>query len=133
MALLYTLCDTDLIKASLVKRTKLTPCTRHRRYSTGKKIVLLTLAIVNVILWFFVYEIWPEKEPAVADLSYTSLGSVTGIMYSDEKPSAIMHGKAVYQGDVVDGYEILKIGKREVLFKKDGRTISKEVTVRKTK
>ena len=133
MTLHYMISDVELTKISLPKRAKSTLTTKRHRYSGLQKIALLTLAVVNVILWAFVYEVWPDKEPPVAGSSHTALGPVTGIMYSENKPSAIIHGKEVYQGDVVDGYEVLKIGRREVVFEKDGRVISKQVTVNNAK
>ena len=133
MALHYMISDTELTKVTLSKRAKSALTTKRHRYSGLQKIALLTLAVVNVILWAFVYEVWPGKEPPVAGSSHTALGSITGIMYSENKPSAIMHGKEVHQGDVVDGYKVMKIGRREVVFEKDGRVISKQVTVNKTK
>jgi len=135
MVLHYTISDTQLAEASMVKRIKLAPDNRHRRYSRNRKIAFLTLTVVNVIIWTFVYEICPKKEPPIADFSQTTttLGPVTGIMYSKDKPSAIIRGKAVYQGDIVDGFKILKIGRREVIFEKDGRAISKQVSVSKRK
>jgi hypothetical protein len=88
--------------------------------------------MANLILWVFVYEIWPDKEPPVANYTQSSIGAVTGIMYSQDKPSAIIHGKSVYQGDVVDGYRVVEIGRRKVVFEKDGRVITKQISVGKT-
>ena len=133
MALHYMISDTELTKATLANRAKSAPTLKRHRYSGVQKIALLAFAVINVILWVYVCEIWPKKEPPVAGFSQTGLGSVTGIMYSENKPSAIMHGKEVYQGDAVDGYTVLKIGRREVVFEKDGMVISKRVTVDKTK
>jgi len=131
MGLHYIICDTELTQASFSECAKLTSVRQQPLSSTVRKIALLSLVVANLVLWTFVYEIWPEKEPPVAGLSQTAIGAVTGIMYSEDKPSAIMHGKVVYKGDVVAGYRIVKIDKREVVFEKDGRVISKQVSVSK--
>ncbi len=41
-------------------------------------------------------------------------GLVTGIDYSDEKPSAIMAGEVVYEGDMIDGINVVEIHRDNV-------------------
>jgi len=52
-----------------------------------------------------------------------SLGLVTGIMYSQNRPSALIGNRIiVHQGDVVHGIRILEIHRDKVLFEKDSVT-----------
>ena len=55
-------------------------------------------------------EIWPAE-----------MGIVTGILYSEEDPSAVIDKNIVHEGDSVHGVKIVKIYKEEVEFEKAGK------------
>lgn len=47
--------------------------------------------------------------------------TVTGIVFSQHNPSAIVHGKIVRQNDTVNGVTVVSISKDSVEFEKDGK------------
>ena len=53
--------------------------------------------------------------------------SVKGIVYSDDKPSAIVNGQIVYQGEEVDGAKIVKINRKTVEFMAENTSWTQEV------
>ena len=61
----------------------------------------------------------PEAEP--------THGLVTGIVYSADKPSAIVDRKIVYEGDVIYGATVVKIYKDKVKFSKKGKNWEQKV------
>jgi len=46
---------------------------------------------------------------------------VSGILYSEDKPSAVVGNRIVYEGDAFDGINIVKIHKNKVEFEKNGK------------
>jgi hypothetical protein len=61
----------------------------------------------------------PQPEP--------THGLVTGIVYSADKPSAIVDRKIVYEGDVIYGATVVKIYKDKVKFSKKGTNWEQKV------
>jgi len=49
-------------------------------------------------------------------------GQVAGILYSEDRPIAVIGTQSVHEGDVVHGAKIVKIYKHKVEFEKDGQT-----------
>ena len=54
---------------------------------------------------------------------------LTGISYTEDNPVAIVHGKVVMEGDVIDGVRILKIHRHEVDFQKSDRKWTQKMPV----
>lgn len=48
------------------------------------------------------------------------MGQVTGIIYSDDKPSAVIGNSLVHEGDILYGVEIVKINFNNVEFERNG-------------
>jgi hypothetical protein len=46
--------------------------------------------------------------------------SLTGIIYSEDNSSAMIDGKIVKEGDIIDGITVVKINKNDVELEKDG-------------
>jgi hypothetical protein len=46
---------------------------------------------------------------------------VTGILYSADKPSAIVDGKIVHNGDSISGVTVVQIYKDKIEFAKNGK------------
>ncbi len=46
---------------------------------------------------------------------------VTGILYSNDKPSAVIGNRIAYEGDTLQGINVVKIYKDKVEFEKDGK------------
>ena len=54
-------------------------------------------------------------------------GLVTGILFSDGRPAAIVGSQVLYEGDIKQGVTIVKITKEKVHFEKDGRLWTQRV------
>jgi hypothetical protein len=61
----------------------------------------------------------PEAEP--------THGLVTGIVYSEDKPSAIVDRKIVHEGDVIHGATVVKIYRDSVKFSKKSKNWEQKV------
>jgi hypothetical protein len=53
--------------------------------------------------------------------------SVRGILYSHDKPSAVIGNKIVHLNDKIDGATVVKIGMDSVVFEKNGKRWTKKV------
>ncbi len=83
---------------------------------TNTPIWLLAAAIVIATMVGYTYWTGEKSEPPT-----TRHGVVTGIMYAEEKPSAVVGDKIVYEGDIVDGVKVVKIYRDKVEFEKKGK------------
>lgn len=54
---------------------------------------------------------------------------ITAIVYSSDKPSAILNGKIIHKNDSISGVQILDISSAEVVFKKGGTIWKQKVGV----
>lgn len=61
------------------------------------------------------------KEDALKPEPAVTYGLVTGILYSADKPSAIVDRKIVHEGDTIHGVTVVKIFRDKVVFEKKGR------------
>ena len=61
----------------------------------------------------------PKPEP--------TYGVVTGIIFSQEEPSAAIAGKIVHEGDVIQDVKVVKIHRDNVQFEKDGNVWKQKV------
>jgi hypothetical protein len=52
---------------------------------------------------------------------------VTAILYSEDKPSAVIGNQIVHEGDIVQGLNVVKIYKNKVEFEKNGRRWTQSV------
>lgn len=110
--------------------------------SPKKKVKFWFLLAANVIVLTVLYNLLaPESfwKPATAIASLTeniqgwkSNASdkikLTGIMYYDQKPSAMVCGQVVYEGDTIAGYKVVKIHRQKVEFEKDGIYSTKQLS-----
>ena len=46
---------------------------------------------------------------------------IKDIVYSKDKPSAVIGSQIVYEGDTINGFTIVKINRDSIEFKKDGQ------------
>ncbi len=53
--------------------------------------------------------------------------AVTGILYSEDNPSAIIGGAIVKEGDMIDDVKVVKIRKNSVEFEKNGEKWTQEM------
>ncbi|MBN2271877.1 MAG: hypothetical protein JXN61_14765 [Sedimentisphaerales bacterium] len=54
-------------------------------------------------------------------------GLVTGILFSDDRPAAVIGSQVLYEGDVKEGVTVVKITKEKVQFEKNGRLWTQKV------
>ena len=53
--------------------------------------------------------------------------AVKGIVFSDDKPGAIVNGQVVYQGQEIDGAKVVKISRKTVEFTAEDKSWTQEV------
>ncbi|MCJ7692321.1 MAG: hypothetical protein MUO22_02755, partial [Sedimentisphaerales bacterium] len=152
MVFRYMVADTDLVKGKVpkpkpknqnVKITKApTPPKEKSLPLIKKKAKFCLLLLVNTALLFYLYNHFaPETFPRPwqnitlpgintpkLDFLATNKLDVTGIMYYDENPAAIISGKVVHEGDVIQNCKVVKIHKNKVEFQKDGKSLTKHVS-----
>jgi hypothetical protein len=157
MVLKYMVADTDLAnspqaetppKSPPAKKTKPSPPKKPKAAPIKKnapapmgKLKLSLLVLVNVALLAYAYNRWapesfwrPGKSLSgfgkiIPSLNFleTSRVKVTGIMYYDENPAALVSGRVVYEGDVVEGCKVVKIYEDKVEFEKGGSHFTEKI------
>lgn len=100
----------------------------------------LTSGAIAAVLAFSL--MYPTTSPAsmnangdAADNAATELtasevfaeGLVSGIVFSDDRPAAVVGTQVLYEGDVKNGVTVVKITKEEVQFEKNGRLWTQKV------
>ena len=102
---------------------------KKKKLSKGKFSLLLS---GNLIVWiFFAVSFMDIKVFSMDRISVPHLPqklAVSGIVYNEKSPSAIISKQVYSVGDVVDGYTISRITQSEVEFEKDGKKL-----IRKTR
>jgi hypothetical protein len=143
--------DTDLVKGELrqpemeveqPKRRAVQPAREvaqpKRSMPSSKKNVKLGLFLmVIVILGLVVYYLWTADliSPILESLPTNKLlvkaplkqGWLTSIVYSEGNASAIVSDRVVHEGDMIDGYKVVKIHRDKVEFEKNGKIFTKQV------
>jgi hypothetical protein len=95
--------------------------------ASRKRLWFLLLLLANVISWTYLCTLWTGTQSELLRLLPFNRAMVSGIIYHEENPSAIVWDRVVYQGDTIDGYKVVRISKDEVEFEKDGKTLIKRV------
>ncbi len=86
------------------------------------------LAGATVIAVMAGYYFWTARENATVVESVTvEPGMVSGIMYAEENPSAVIGYGIVHEGDTIDDVKVVKIHKDKVEFEKNGRRWTQRV------
>lgn len=67
------------------------------------------------------------KEEVLKPKPKATRGVVTGVLYSTDKPSAVVDHKIVHEGDTIHGVTVVKIYKDKVKFSKKGKNWEQEV------
>ncbi len=68
-----------------------------------------------------------SKENAITPKPKATHGLVKGIVYSSEKPSAVVDHKIVHEGETIHGVAVVKIYKHKVEFEKNGKKWEQKV------
>jgi hypothetical protein len=151
MVLRYMVSDTDLVKVEFKKpekevlqpRRKDVQPTRkviqpkRNRPSSKKSVKLRLFLMVTVILGIAVYYLWTADliSPILESLptnkvlvkAHLEQGWLTSIVYGEENASAMVSNRIVHEGDMVDGYKVVKIYRDKVEFEKNGKIFTKQV------
>jgi len=95
---------------------------------TGKNRLVWLWAVAAVIAVVVGSGLWKARRNTAIDKSLKpGRGVVTGIFYTDEKPSAVIDTEIVYEGDTVHGVKVVRISRSKVEFEKNGRRWSQQV------
>jgi len=135
--------DTDLVKVELkkpekevmrtrrkdVKPTRKLDLPKRNKTSSRKSVKLKLFLMVIVILGVAVYYLWTADltSPDLESLPANEEVLVTSIVYSEQDASAVVSDRIVYEGDMIDGYKVVKIHRNKVDFEKDGESYTKHV------
>ncbi len=146
MVLKYMVTDTDLAKGGLGPPETEAEHPKGRAEEPEKKVVSDWRRQTcspkwgdgksrrNVKFWFFLmalvvlggvgYYLWTADLISSA-LEFMPTGkikvTVTAILYDEENASAIVDGSVVREGDVIEGYKVVKIHREEVEFERKGK------------
>ena len=97
-----------------------------KKLPKGKFSLLLSS---NVIVWvIFVVSMMDIKVFSMNQIpiSLPQKLSVSGIVYNEKTPSAIISKQVYGVGDVVDGYTIIRITRTDVEFEKNGKKLIRQ-------
>jgi type II secretory pathway component PulC len=104
-----------------------TPKRSQRKFSKGKFSLLLSS---NLIVWvLFAVSFMDIQVFSMDSVSLPKIPqklSVSGIVYNEKTPSAIISKQVYSVGDVVDGYTISRITRTEVEFEKNGKKLTRQ-------
>jgi thioredoxin 1 len=96
---------------------------RKKKGNFSSRVFLLSLAVV--IVAGIAYRFWPNVESlwqtAKAAVALHEDAPLTGILYTEDKPLALVGGHIAGEGDVVGGVKVLKIHKDNVEFERSGK------------
>ena len=100
---------------------------KKKKLSKGKLSVLLS---GNLIVWMiFAVSLLDIKVFSMNTISLPKIPqklAVSGIVYNEKSPSAIISKQVYGVGDVVDGYTINRITRTEVEFEKNGKKLIRQ-------
>lgn len=100
----------------------------HMSLPKGRKakIQFGLLLAANVIVAAIVYNLYATEESAIGRF-ITREEMITGIIYCQDNPCAIVHGEVVHEGDMVGKYKVIKIHKDKVELEKRGKCFTKRL------
>lgn len=84
----------------------------------------------NLLVWMFFLVMlldWQVFSISQLPVKLPQTLSVSGIIYSETSPHAIISKEAYGVGEVVEGWTIVNITRTEVRFEKGGKTIARQV------
>jgi len=120
MGLQYMVCDTDLAKAKVKGPKQAALRLRKQPKKPLRKICLILVVLVNILLWALVaYSL--TDGGAYIWRRLTDRRMVTGIMHTEGTPRAIVRGRVVHEGDIINGHKVVEIREHEVVFEKNGQ------------
>ena len=108
---------------------------RKKKGNFSSRVFLLSLAVVIVVgiayrFWPNVESLWQTAKGAVAPNEDVPL---TGILYTQDKPLALVGGQIAGEGDMAGGVKVLKIHKDSVEFERSGKRWVQHMSVAEEK
>lgn len=101
---------------------------RMAKKSGTFKWVLMIIALIAAMAGYYFWTTKSKIEiPGLPNFLPTGKGLVTGIVSGGDKPSAVINGAIVCEGDVVSGITVVKIYKDRVEFEKNGKKWRQQV------
>jgi len=91
---------------------------REKKSSKSLLFWVVALGIAVVIVAGIGYYFWPAAKGGAVLRKDVAL---TGILYSEDNPSAVIGGAIVKEGDMISGVKVVKIHKDSVEFEKNGK------------
>lgn len=86
------------------------------------KVLIWLLVQVVVIGGMVSYYFWTtSKRPGTCASSADRHGLITGILCVEEKPSAVIDGEVVHEGETIHGVKVVKIYRDKVEFEKNSK------------
>jgi hypothetical protein len=117
--------------------------TKVKQINTNRGALICLLLLLYLIVANIGYNLWVKGKNApiqklltanvIRDLwitrriTLTKDGTVVGILYSKEKPCALINRELVYEGDITNGVKVVKINERRVEFEKNGQRWTQKV------
>ena len=134
MVLRYLVADSEYKTSEIAPPKNKVVAPKQDESPQKKKRKFLLLLVGNILVWalagfFYTSYTGPGewKMPRFLEPLTTNRDIVTGIIFNEENPSAIICGQVAHEGDVVEGYKVLKIGRHEVALEKNGKKLTKQM------
>ncbi|KPJ65869.1 MAG: hypothetical protein AMJ43_09725 [Coxiella sp. DG_40] len=128
MVLRYTMLDTDWEGQKIVRPKVDGMQPKRKPLPLKKKIKFWLLLVANLIIYSLVLAFWiDEGKNHILELLTANRGMVSGIIYNADEPCAIVYGEVAHEGDMINGYKVVKIYKDKVELEKDGKSLVKAV------
>ena len=135
MVIFERLADRDGEGRERENKVKMQEQPEKKKGNFSSRVFLLSLAVV--IVGGIAYRFWPNGgslwQTAKAAMALNKDASLTGILYTDDNPLAIVDGKIVGEGDVVGDAKVFKIHRDNVEFERSGKRWVQRLPVVKEK
>ncbi|MGA1980032.1 MAG: hypothetical protein ABSG99_05660 [Sedimentisphaerales bacterium] len=143
MVLQYMLSDPGLANRETAKRETTEHETRAKPIITKRRSLICFLLLAYLIVAVVGYNLWVAEKntplwklftaSVIDDLwttrksTPTKLGTVVGIIHSEENPCVLINHKLVHEGDITNGVKVVKIDRYEVEFERNGERWTQKV------
>jgi len=107
-------------EAQISSAPDIAPETGRRKSSFPLPAVIAGVIVISAGI---AYYLWPAAKGTAAAPPQIQ---VTGILYSDDEPSAIVNGKVVKEGDTINDVNVVEIRKNNVEFESKGKRWTQE-------
>lgn len=97
------------------------PETVRKKRSSLLPAIILGVVVISAITTYY---LWPATKGTAATPNKQM--QVTGILYSEDNPSAIVNGGLVKEGDIINDVKVVKIHKNNVEFESKGQRWAQE-------